>query len=215
MDTNNMPLNEAAQQEDNKKSGFILSIIISIVICLAILVLLAGATMVLLNKDVKRDKEETADAFLHAIIEMDGSKVMGCMFPEAMLKATYDINKDEYQALDPETEFTYEEYKALLEESIAMSLSFQMENISAEIQNVTITNERPYEQQELNEYKAEILGASGVLESDFEISGACEVTVSYGLKETKNSQWEQAEGTLILYESDGCWYVDPNALAGF
>ena len=59
------------------------------------------------------------------------------------------------------------------------------------------------------------LGASGVLESDFEISGACEVTVSYGLKETKNSQWEQAEGTLILYESDGCWYVDPNALAGF
>ena len=222
MDTNNMPINEENVSGEKKKNGLLVSIIISIVITLAILVLLAGATMVLLGKDakstgkgnVKRDADETVETFLNAVFELDGKTLVDCVFPEDMLRSVYNASKEEYAESYSDSDFTYEEYIDLLAEALGMSLAWQLENVHAQIQNVEIVAQRQYGQQELAEYTKVLREQIYAPDFNSDITAVCETTVRYQLKETKDSQWEEAEKTITLYECDGCWYVDPNAVTG-
>lgn len=218
MDINNMPVNEEPVQEEKGKSGIIVSIIISMAIILVILILIAGATMLFVGKDirinVKRDENETVELFLKAVFDLEGETLVDCMFPEEMMHSVYNASKEEYVTAYSDPDFSYEDYRELLAEALSMSLAWQMENVNAEIQNIEIVSQKQYGQKELVEYTETLLEQINTPDLSLEVTEVCEATVRYQLKETKDSQWEQAEKIITLYECDGCWYVDPKAVLG-
>ena len=135
--------------------------------------------------------EEAAVTYINALLDRSPSKVINIMFPSFMHSAVDD-------ACVKMTGMSFSDY---------LETTIDEEDYNAEIRNLKTEVRRTYEQDDIDELRAEFKKNFG---TEIEIPEAQRIRISFEIKGTFDGDsypdWEEESNTVTIYKYDGKWY---------